>query len=161
MEQVIGSRRGFSQFTLARRHELLSHIKAPTICLIFSSPPDLTHPYESAPCAYLAIVSSRSAITTLDTRIKIKRGVRILPATEEDLVTLLGTGRHASQLRRRMESSASVITLSPKLSSALIDSLAAIPSNHGPMRAIAESLHAPERYANFSAMQEDAVQTAL
>jgi hypothetical protein len=43
------------------------------------------------PTAYLGIVSSRSAITTLDTRIKIKRAVRIEPGTERGLLGLLGT----------------------------------------------------------------------
>ena len=54
-----------------------------------------------------------------------------------------------------------MLVLSPKLSAALIDALVAIPPNQGPIRAVAESLTAPKRYANFAAVQEDAVQTAL
>lgn len=155
------SRRGFNEFTLARPHGLLSDIKTPTACVIFGSPPEWMHPGEANPHAYLGIVSSRSPITTLDTRIKIKRAVRIEPATEDGLVTLLGTGPQANLLRKKLESTAPVIVLSPKLSSALIESMAAIPANQGPMRTVAESLHIPQRYTNFSAVQEDAVQTAL
>lgn len=155
------SRRGFNEFTLARPHGLLSDIKTPTACVIFGSPPEWMRPGGANPHAYLGIVSSRSPITTLDTRIKIKRAVRIEPATEDGLVTLLGTGPQASLLRKKLESTAPVIVLSPKLSSLLIESMATIPANQGPMRAVAESLHVPQRYTNFSAVQEDAVQTAL
>ena len=160
-ENLIESRRGFNEFTLARPHGLLSDIKTPTVCLIFGSPPDRTRPGDTNAHAYLGIVSSRSAITTLDTRIKIRRAVRIQPATEDSLLTLLGTGPQATLLRKKLESTAPVIVLSPKLSSALIESMAAIPANQGPMRAVAESLHVPQRYTSFSAVQEDAVQTAL
>lgn len=90
------SRRGFNEFTLARPHELLSDIKTPTACLIFSSPPALRNPGDAHPNAYPGIVSSRSAITTLDTRIKIRRAVRIEPGTVDGLMTLLGTGAQAN-----------------------------------------------------------------
>ena len=150
------SRRGFNEFTLARPHALLSDIKTPTACVIFGSPPELMRPEEANPHAYLGIVSSRSPITTLDTRIKIKRAVRIEPATEDGLVTLLGTGPQASLLRKKLESTPPGIVLSPRLSSSLIESMAAIPANQGPMRAVAESLHVPQRYTDFFAVQEDA-----
>jgi len=51
--------------------------------------------------------------------------------------------------------------LSPKLSAHLIDKLAGIESNRGPMRATISSLDVPRYYRSISAMQEDAVQTAL
>ena len=63
------SRSGFNEFTLARPHGLLSDIRTPTACVIFGSPPECMRPGEANPHAYLGIVSSRSPITTLDTRI--------------------------------------------------------------------------------------------
>lgn len=115
---LIESRRGFNEFTLARPHELLSNIETPTACLIFSSPPDWKRTKDTNPTAYLGIVSSRSAITTLDTRIKIKRAARIEPGTESGLVSLLGTGPQATLLRKKLEPTTPVVVLSPKLSSA-------------------------------------------
>lgn len=158
---LIESRRGFNEFTLARPHGLLSDIKTPTACLIFGSPLAWMRTEDTNPTAYFGVVSSRSAITTLDTRIKIKHAVRIEQATESGLVSLLGTGRQATLLRKKLGPTTPVVVLSPKLSGALISSLAAIPANHGPMRTVAESLHVPRRYNGFSAVQEDAVQTAL
>jgi hypothetical protein len=54
-----------------------------------------------------------------------------------------------------------VVTLSPKLSGHLIERLASIDTNRGPMRAVAESLSAPKRFWGAAALQEDAVRTAL
>lgn len=160
-ESLRASRCGFSEFTLARSHELLSDIKTPAVCLIFETPSSWTRPEDVDAHAYIGLVSSRSAVTTLDTRIKIKRAVRIEPATEEGLLNLLGTSANAGQLRKKLELIAPVVVLSPKLSSALINSMATIPANQGPMRTVTESLHVPQRYTNSSALQEDALQTAL
>ncbi|MGH8509970.1 MAG: hypothetical protein ACREU8_00860, partial [Gammaproteobacteria bacterium] len=55
----------------------------------------------------------------------------------------------------------SVINLSPKLSSHLIERLASLDSNRGAMRAVAESLSAPKRFRGTAALQEDAIRAAL
>jgi hypothetical protein len=152
------SKYGFNEFTMVRSHDMLSGIKTPTACLVFGSRPH--HKDGAAAHGYLGIVSSRGPIATLDTRIKIRRAVRIEPNTVKGLVALLGSDPHAGRLREKLESE-QVVVLSPKLSSTLIQALAGIPANQGPMRAVTESLHSPRYYTNFSAVQEDAVQTAL
>ena len=160
-ERLSGSRGGFNEFTLARTHDLLSDIKPPTACLIFNATPDWMRLHGEQPHANIGIVSSRGPITTLDTRIKVKCAVRITPASANDLLGLLGATPQATQLRKKLETNAPVVVLSPKLSRAVIEVLAAIPSNRPALQAVAESLHAPRRFTSFSAVQEDAVQTAL
>lgn len=160
-DSLAGSRLGFSEFTLARARGLLSEIKPPTVCLIFGKHEDLENAGSSIPTAFFGIVSSRSAVTTLDSRIKIRRARCIEPETETGLLELLGAGQQATLLRKKLESNLPVTVLSPKLSSALIATLGTIPSNVNAMRGVAESLHSPRRYDDFSALQEDAVQTAL
>lgn len=155
------SRRGLNEFTLARAHELCADIKPPTICLIFGKLSDRADPDKIDHFAFIGLVSSRSPVTTLETRIKIKRAVKMAPDTEQAASALLNGTAHATQLQKKLQSSADVLLLSPKLSAALIDALVAIPPNQGPIRAVAESLTAPKRYANLAAVQEDAVQTAL
>lgn len=152
------SKYGFNEFTMVRSHDMLSGIKTPTACLVFGSLPH--HKDGAAAHGYLGIVSSRGPITTLDTRIKIRRAVRIEPNKVKGLIALLGSDPHAGRLLKKLESEP-VAVLSPKLSSTLIKALAGIPANQGPMRAVTESLHSPRHYTNFSAVQEDAVQTAL
>lgn len=74
--QLAASRGGFNEFTLARTHDLLSAIHPPTVCLIFSSAPEQFGHRRDEPHARVGIISSRSPITTLDTRIKVKRAVQ-------------------------------------------------------------------------------------
>ena len=155
-KQLAASRGGFNEFTLARTHDLLSAIHPPTVCLIFSAMPEWQGHRGEKPYAHVGIVSSRSPITTLDTRIKVKRAVHITPATEQELVTVLDTSTHADQLRKRLESGAPVVVLSPKLSRGVIEALAAIPSNQQVLRTLAESLHAPRRFTNLVIHKEEA-----
>ena len=158
---LFDSRGGFNEFTFARSHDLLSDISTPTACLIFNAAPAWTRSAGEEPYAHFGIVSSKGPVTTLETRIKIRRGVRVTPASPGGLVALLETGAQASHLRRKLESGSPVSVLSPKLSAAVIDALASIPTNLGAVQSVAESLYAPRRFSNFAAMQEDAVQTAL
>jgi hypothetical protein len=159
--QLAASRGGFNEFTLARNHDLLSFIHPPTVCIIFSSKGARLGHRHDEPHARLGIISSRSPITTLDTRIKVKRAVQTAPSTEPELVSLLGASAQAEQLRKRLESTASVVALAPKLSRSVIEAIATVPENHSALRTLAESLHSPRRFTNLAAVQEDAVQMAL
>lgn len=148
------SRRGVSEFTIARAHDLLEKVKTPTACFIFGQD-------DGEERAYFGLVSSRSPVTTLESRIKVKRAVAIQPPSKSGLRALVTDAPHAGTLQTRLNSAAPVIPLSPKLSAHLIDKLAAIDSNRGPMRSVMSSLEVPRYYRSMSAMQEDAVQTAL
>lgn len=159
--QLAASRGGFNEFTLAQKHDVVSAIHPPTVCLIFDSKPEWARHRGEVPHAHVGIVSSRGTITTLDTRIKVKRAVRISPATEPELVQLLGVERQANDLSKRLAEGGAVVTLPPKLGRALIEALAAIPSNRPALRSVSESLYAPRRFSTMAALQEDAVQTAL
>src|SRR5215475_2448021 len=68
---------------------------------------------------------------------------------------------HARNFKQRLRDGGSVVALSPKLSSRLVERLASIKSNRGPLRAVEESLSAPKYFQSARALQEDAVQTAL
>jgi hypothetical protein len=148
------SRRGVSEFTFARAHNLLEKVKTPTACLIFGQD-------DGDESAYFGLVSSRSPVTTLESRIKVKRAVAIQPSSKSGLRALITETPHAGNLQTRLASPASVIPLSPKLSAHLIDKLAGIEANRGPMRATVSLLDVPRYYRSMSAIQEDAVQTAL
>lgn len=91
----------------------------------------------------------------------MKRAVRITPATEPELVQLLGAERQANDLRKRLAESGAVVTLPPKLGRALIEALASIPGNRPSLRHVSEPLYAPRRFSTMAALQEDALQTAL
>jgi hypothetical protein len=157
------SRRGVHEFTVARPHGLLEGVRTPAPCLIVGT--DVHDEFLGdkvlAKSLHFGLISSRSAITTLESRIKIRRCVRIKPDSEGGLRKLVTTKPHAKNLADRLRSETSVVQLSPKLGSRVIERLASIKENHGAMRAVAESLSSPKLYRNAAALQEDAVHTAL
>lgn len=152
--RLLESRLGVNEFTIARSHSLLERVRVPTPCLIQGES-------DSGQNLYFGLISSRSAVTTLESRIKIRHGVQIQPESEADLIKLVSEMPHAQNLKKKLRSTASVEILSPKLSSHLVEKLASIKANHGAMRVVAESLSAPKKFKGPAALQEDAVRTAL
>ena len=148
------SRRGANEFTIARPHELLEQVRVPTACLVVGKDGD-------GSAAQIGLVSSRSRVTTLDSRTKVKRAQRVQPSSMDGIQTLVTDKAHARKLRDRLSSRESVIALSPKLSVHLVERLAEIESNRGAMRAATAPLFAPRHYRGMDAVQEDAVHTAL
>lgn len=148
------SRRGANEFTIARSHELFEKVRVPTACLVIGKDDDGSE-------VYFGLASSRSAVTTLESRIKVKRALHIQPSSKAGILKLVTDKAHARNLRDRLSSRESVVALSPKLSVHLVEELAEIESNRGAMRAAVASLSAPKHYRGMDAMQEDAVHTAL
>lgn len=148
------SRRGLNEFTIARSHGIMRSATPSTPCLVLRE----KHVGDDM---YFGLISTRSTVTTLDSRIKIKRGVAIQPSSRAALFHLLSDRRHSSSLRKRLNSDDPVIKLPSKLSSYLIERLASITSNQGGMRAVTESLFSPKYFKDMVSFQEDAVRTAL
>jgi len=149
-----GSRRGANEFTIARSQDLFEKVRVPTACLVIGKGDEGSE-------VYFGLASSRSAVTTLESRIKVKRASRIQPSSKLDIIRLVTEKVHGRNLRDRLATRESVIALSPKLSVHLIEQLAAIESNQGAKRAAVAPLSAPKYYRGMAAMQEDAVHTAL
>jgi hypothetical protein len=160
---LIVSRRGVHEFTVARAHGLFEGLRTPAPCLIVGTDvhDEFLGDKTASKSLHFGLISSRSPITTLESRIKIRRCMRIQPDSEAGLRKLVTAKPHARNLVTRLRSKFSVIELSPKLGSHVIERLASIPENRGTMRAIAETLSSPKRYRNAAALQEDAIRTAL
>jgi hypothetical protein len=107
------SRRGVGEFTTAFPHADFSQLKAPTLCLLLAEVDD-EH------CAYLGLIGARSAITTLHSRVKVKRAVHVKPAEPPALIELLTTPAHRTTLTKRLPQGRGLAVLSPKLSSELV-----------------------------------------
>lgn len=148
------SRTGANEFTIARPHDLFEKVHVPTACIVLGE-----GDYGSV--AYFGLASTRSAVTTLESRIKVKRASQISPSTKSGILELVTDNSHRRNLSDRLKSQDSVVTLSPKLSVHLIEKLAANSSNRGAMRAAVASLSSPKYFRGMDALQEDAVHTAL
>ena len=148
------SSRGLAEFTIARSHDNFGKLKAPTACLIFSR--DAVDAE-----ARFGLVGSRSAVSTLESRVKVRRSQRIRPTSKAGLLELITETPHSNRLRRRLESDHPVIVLSSQLSAHLVHKLAEIERNRGAMRLAAEWLSPSENHRSMASLQNDAVQTAL
>ena len=146
------SDRGTNEFTIARSHDIMKDVRPPTACLVFG------RDYQSEETRF-GLVSSRSAVSTLESRIKVSRTRRIYPSSKTDLLQLVTDQPHTGNLRRKLASDGSVIVLSPKLSAHLVEKLAAIETNREPMRAVSAILSEPD--VGMASMQDNAVKTAL
>lgn len=149
------SRRGVNQFTITRAHQLFDDIKVPTAAIIIGR--DDVHGEQ----IFFGIANSLSTVATLDTRLGIRRALKISPSSQTDLLNLVTDVRHNTNIKSRFDTQDTVFALSPKLSSHLLDQLAAVKSNHGPLHAVSAALNVPKRFKGAEALQQDAIQTAL
>lgn len=152
--QLVNSRRGVNEFTVALPHAQLDGVRVPAVCLIFGSTDN-----EDSAC--VGVLSSKSPVTTLESRIKVSRAVSVLPNSVSGLAALVTEAPHAKNLADRLAAVHPVSKLSSKLGSHVVERLASIQENKGGLRVVSESLAAPKRYRGIAAQQQDAVQTAL
>jgi hypothetical protein len=153
-DALLASRRGVGEFTIALPHADFAHVKAPTLCLLLVQLADEHQ-------AYLGRIGSHSAITTLQSRVKIKRAVRIQPPDPTALVELLTSPGHRRTLIERLARGSNFTVLSPKLSGELVDHLARVDANTDPMRALATSFSTPRHFRSNAALQDDAIRMAM
>ena len=152
--KILESWRGVSEFTIALSHHSFTNLKAPTVCLILDSS-------EKEHRIYLGIIGQRSAITTFQSRVKVKRIIAILPEAPDDLVGLLEKSFYQNALRTKLSSNTNITLLSPKLSSYLIERLAEVDANTQNLHLLAASLTEPKKFSSNLSLQTDAIHMAL
>jgi hypothetical protein len=152
--ELMASRHGMGEFTLSRTHAQVEGAQTPCLCLVF------TTGAEGGPMAYAAVLKSRERVTTLASRIKVKRSVLIEPHLARRLPSMLGSTRFARDLKERLATNEPVLVLPPQLSLALLNALLEVPENIGPLRSVSGGLVKPST-ATIEGQQSDALDTAL
>jgi hypothetical protein len=137
-DALLSSKRGVSEFTIARPHSQLDEVKVPTPCLLLGQSAGVDQ-------VCFGLISSKSPITTLDSRIKVSRCVQITPSSGAGVSAIVTEAPHAKNLAVRLQNAQAASLLSPKLSSHLIERLATIDGNQAGLRTVAESLSVPKR----------------
>jgi len=161
-DHLADSRRGLGEFTMARSHAYFERVRVPTLSFTFG----VSHSFVKGrrvpeDICLVGKLSSRSRVTALETRIKVSRTLALEPMTEHEFANLLGDSVHGKNLRGRLDSSDSVIPLSPELSRVLIDALAANARNRTVLKTVASGLKRTRSFSSPRALQDDAIQTAL
>lgn len=152
-EQIRDSRRGISEFTFSRLHETVRDVKAGSLCLIHGNGND-TGSY------FIGIVNSKSAVTTIDSRIKIKRCILLDFITTQSLLTSASDDRQLSALNDRLESYSSVTKLSEKMSLVIIESLSKSHASNL-LRLVSEKLIEQKKFTGPLSQEIDAISVAL
>jgi hypothetical protein len=153
-EALRDSRRGIGEFTKAYHHEVFEPIRAPTLCLLLAEVQD-TH------YAYLGMIGGREAITTLESRVKIKRVVGILPVRPGELAQLMEDEADRKSLHEMLSIREGVTVLSPKLSAQLVFRLSSIKKNAESLRSLASALEIPRQIKGNAELQSDAIRLAM
>ena len=143
-----------SPFTIARSHSLLDRFSVPTVGLLFGEGPVGTE-------AFLGLVKSKHAVSTLESRVKVVSVFPISISTEHDLLQLVTKRGFKTKLRSSLRLKESVVSLGSELSVHLIERLAASEGNHDAMRSVVSALSSPKTYSSNSALQQDAISLAL
>lgn len=151
VERTSLSKYGFNEFTKSYPHDLTKKVSPPLVCFILYQP---IESYE--PLLNIGILSSKAAISTFESRIKYKNGKKLFSSVKEVLEK-----NHDSAVNEVLSMKEPVTYVKPNLSLKLIELLSSFTSNHNSMQYISESLNTPTKYSNNSALQEDAIQTAL
>jgi len=153
--RLTNSRRGFSQFTVARSHSLLSGFSVPTVGLLLGKVSGET------PEIYFGLVKTRHAISTLESRVRIDSALPISPSTKCDLLKLVTRRGFKTKFRSALKPSVPVVSVESDLSVHLIQRLADNDSNHWAMQSVVAALDSPNTYADNAALQQDALNLAL
>lgn len=143
-----------SPFTIARSHALLDRFSVPTVALLFGEGPIGTE-------AFLGLVKTKHAVSTLESRVKVVSVLPIYISTEHDLLQLVTKRGFNTKLRNSLRLKESVVSLGPELSVHVIERLAASEDNHNAMRSVVSALSSPKTYSSNSALQQDAISLAL
>lgn len=159
LEALAESRAGLAEFTLTAPHADLKGIKTPCACIIFGSMVKSIGG-KVRRMAYLGVMQSRSAVATLQSRVKLKRTAAIYPRSEEGLLALMGKSRFATDFESRINDAKRVSRLPPGLSREILFALESDGRNHWNLRSVMLGLQKPKP-SSREAQQYDAVQTAL
>jgi len=153
-EFLHNSRQGFEQLTLINPHSALQAVKLPTLCLLEIHEDDATK-------CYLATATRKTAVSTFDTRLTLKKLIAVKPDSLQILETLVTDARMKRLLKDRLPDDGEINYLSPKLSAYLVEILAADSRNQAAMEMALSQLPQLRRRDDASWAQDDAIHAAM
>lgn len=153
-ESLLNSTHGFEHLTIAKPHSVFGGFKLPTICLLELQEADV-------PKCYLGTVMRKIAVSTFDTRLTIKKLSSIEPPSFQTISAKITNKRFQNIFTKKSSGDVIFSTLSPKLSSYLINLLAEEPGNQGAIEVAIAQLPKLRRTPHINWAQEDAIHSAM
>lgn len=153
-ESLCNSRQGFEHLTIVNPHWVFHAFKLPTLCLLEIQDHDGTK-------CYLGTATRKTAVSTFDSRLTIKKLRSIAPASLQAIEGKVTDSRMKRLLGDRVPAEGGFSNLSPKLSAYLIELLAQDPDNHTALETSLSLLPKLRRTPHANWAQEDAIHSAL
>ncbi|MBS0217719.1 MAG: hypothetical protein JSR63_06005 [Proteobacteria bacterium] len=152
-DAVTSSRNGIAKFSIAKKHDQLDGVKKNTPCLVMGSG-------KHADAIYLGLVSSVAAVSTLDSRLTIRRAVKIEPSNADALAQTISNGYYSKQVKNRLTKE-DINNLSSNQSKHLLGGLSSVESNAAALKIIDSIISAPKAFNGNASLQGDAISVAL
>lgn len=153
-ESLHNSRQGFEYLTIVKPHSVLQAIKLPTLCLLEIQEGDATK-------CYLATATRKTAVSTFDSRLTIKKLRALHLDSLQAIEALTSDSRMKRLLGERLPGEGGITSLSPKLSAHLVEILAGNSENQSAFDTALSLLPRLRRVTNSSWAQKDAIQSAM
>ena len=153
-ESLNNTARGFEHLTIARPHSAFQGFKVPTLCLLEIESHDATE-------CYLATATRKSAVSTFDSLLTIKKLRPIVQSSLQEIESEVIDSRFSHLLRGRMPIEDDFTILSPKLSAHVVEVLARNSDNHVALDTALALLPKLRNPPNNTWAQEDAIRLAM
>jgi hypothetical protein len=153
-EAIGSSKNGFAKFSITKKHEKLDKGHKNPPCLILGSG-------KNSYAIYLGLVSSTNAVSTLDSRLTIRRAAKIEPGDVDSLVKTVADSHYSKQIKDLLSKNEDVCFLTANQSKHLLNGLSRIGSNTAVLKNLESVVNAPNKFNENSSFQEDAIRIAL
>ena len=153
-ESLNNTARGFEHLTIAKPRSTFQGFKVPTLCMLEIQSHDATK-------CYLATATGKSAITTFDSRLTVKKLRPIALSSLQEIEREVTDTRIKHHLRDRFPFDDDFSILSPKLSAHIVELLTRNPDNHAALDTALALLPGLRRPSNNIWAQEDAIHLAM
>ncbi len=151
---LLNARQGFEHLTIVKPHAVFHDFKLPTLCLME------IHEHNATKC-YLATATRKTAVSTFDSRLTIKKLRSVIPSSLQEIEGRVADKRFQRLLNEKLSSTIGFSALSPKLSAHLIHLLATEPENQAAMEVVLSQLPKLRRTPHVNWAQEDAIHSAM
>lgn len=153
-ESLHNSHQGFEHLTIVKPRSAFQAIKLPTLCLLEIQEGDATK-------CYLATATRKTAVSTFDSRLTIKKLRALHPDSLQAIEALISDTRMKRLLSERLPDEGGITNLSPKLSAHVVELLAANSKNQSALDTAFSLLPRLRRVTNTLWAQENAIQLAI
>jgi hypothetical protein len=152
---ILESRNGARQFTIAKHHDYVGMIKTPSIFIANIKET------QNASMLYIGVISQKSAVSTIDSRLSIKSGYSVHIDSFDALTKKINDQQIRKIINDKIPQVGNAAVLSPKASAAIINVLSGDERNSAILERISSTLSSDNSVESTVWAQTDAIRLAM